>query len=129
VDAASTAGQEAQRAEQAPNAQTAEESRRLQWRCRRGTKELDVLLERYASGTLAAASAPERHTFMQLLELPDPLLTEYLLGWVTPDEPALADLVRRIRATPPRSLASPPSSPLGGGGPGEHAGSRGVALA
>jgi len=74
------------------------ETGQLLWRCRRGMKELDVLLERYARQALPQASAQERHSFAQLLGLPDPLLADYLLGGDAPAEPDLAHLVRRIRA-------------------------------
>jgi antitoxin CptB len=75
-----------------------EEGRRLLWRCRRGMKELDVLLERYARAVLPCASADERRAFAELLELPDPALAGYLLGGEVPPQADLAGLVRRIRA-------------------------------
>ena len=68
------------------------------WHCRRGMKELDVMLERSARRMLPAASAEERHTFAQLLALPDPLLVGYLLAEEVPPEPRLARLVARMRA-------------------------------
>jgi antitoxin CptB len=73
------------------------ELRRLRWRCRRGMKELDVLLERFARGGLPAAGPAERCAFSELLELPDPELAGYLLGGVTPCVPHLALAVERIR--------------------------------
>jgi antitoxin CptB len=77
-----------------PDAQT----RRLLWHCRRGMKELDVLLERFALEALTDASPQEHAAFAQLLALPDPALAGYLLGAVVPAEPHLAQLVGRIRA-------------------------------
>jgi antitoxin CptB len=71
---------------------------RTLWRCRRGMRELDVLLERFARGVLPGASPAERHSFDELLELPDPLLAGYFLGGDTPPEAHLALLVARIRA-------------------------------
>jgi succinate dehydrogenase flavin-adding protein (antitoxin of CptAB toxin-antitoxin module) len=59
-------------------------------------KELDVLLERFARGALPTASAEQRSTFGRFLELPDPVLVDYLLGQGVPPEPELAALVRRI---------------------------------
>jgi antitoxin CptB len=82
--------------------------RRLLWRCRRGMKELDVLLERYAQGALAAAPEDERAAFVRLLEAPDPVLADYLLNGIEPPDPLLARLVRRIRATPPEVAVRPP---------------------
>jgi antitoxin CptB len=74
------------------------EDGRLLWRCRRGMKELDVLLERFARQILPGASADERLAFAELLELPDPALAGYLLGGELPRQAHLAGLVRRIRA-------------------------------
>lgn len=70
--------------------------RRLLWRCRRGMKELDVLLERYARSACARASDEERRAFAQLLELPDPQLADYLFGHEVPRDPRLARLARHI---------------------------------
>ena len=72
------------------------EGRRLLWRCRRGMKELDVLLERFARSALPTASPGQRSLFARFLELPDPVLVDYLLGQEVPPEPELAALVRRI---------------------------------
>lgn len=69
---------------------------RILWRCRRGMKELDVLLERYARERYAQATVSEKSAFARLLELPDPALAAYLFGHATPEEPELAQLARRI---------------------------------
>jgi antitoxin CptB len=70
---------------------------RLLWRCRRGMKELDVMLERFARAALTPGSPEDRALFEQLLSLPDPLLARYLLAGETPPEPPLAQLAGRIR--------------------------------
>ncbi|MDB6042224.1 MAG: Tetratricopeptide repeat family protein [Gammaproteobacteria bacterium] len=75
------------------------EGRRLLWRCRRGMKELDVILDRFARAELPEASAEQRRTFARLLELPDPLLADYLLGYAIPPESELVELLGRIAAT------------------------------
>jgi antitoxin CptB len=84
------------------------EARRLLWRCRRGMKELDVLLERFARRELPASSAEERQTLTRFLELPDPVLVDYLLGQAIPPDPELAGLVSRIagQATADRASAA-----------------------
>jgi len=74
-----------------------EEARRLLWRCRRGMKELDVLLERYVRSRLSEASSEERQALARLLELPDPLLSDYLFGHAAAPEPRMARLVAAIR--------------------------------
>jgi antitoxin CptB len=80
------------------------EARRLLWRCRRGMKELDILLERFASAHLAACGRRERDEFARFLELPDPVLAGYLLTPTVALEPAFARLARAIIAHDPRLL-------------------------
>ena len=82
------------------NAQVAEELRartaRLRWSCRRGMRELDVVLQRYLENRYPAADAIERQAFEALLELQDPQLFAYLLGSDAPTDPQLADVVARL---------------------------------
>jgi len=68
----------------------------LLWRCRRGTKELDFLLERYLRHGYPRASTAEQDAFARILDLPDPELTDYFFGHATPSQPELAKLVRHI---------------------------------
>ena len=73
------------------------ERARLRWRCRRGMRELDVLLERFVEAAGAALPGPRLGAFARLLELPDPVLVECLiLG--RPPPPGLEELVAQIRA-------------------------------
>lgn len=68
----------------------------LEWRCRRGMKELDFLLVRYLKECHADASADERAAFVQFLELPDPEIARYLVWGDVPPDPHHAALCRRI---------------------------------
>ena len=52
----------------------------LAWRCRRGVKELDLILGAWLERHYAQASASDRALFERLLELPDPELAGYLLN-------------------------------------------------
>jgi antitoxin CptB len=73
------------------------DARRLLWRCRRGMKELDIVLERYVSSHLSQASHQERRVLEGLLELPDPVLADYLLGPAVSADPELGLLIAAIR--------------------------------
>jgi antitoxin CptB len=73
--------------------------RRLEWRCRRGMKELDILLLRYLREQHARASSDERAAFEEFLELPDPDLVQYLIGGDVPPEPRFAALCRALLRT------------------------------
>jgi antitoxin CptB len=73
-------------------------SRALRWRCRRGMRELDLLLTRWLDTRYEHSSSEDRALFQQLLELPDPELAAYLLVGERPNESGLASLVARMRA-------------------------------
>ncbi len=45
---------------------------RLKWLCRRGMKELDVLMEQYLAARYPQAPAPEQAAFREVLEMDDP---------------------------------------------------------
>ena len=69
----------------------------LRWRCRRGMRELDVLLERYLKERYPCAPAAEQQAFTALLEAPDPQLFAYVVQRETPDDPAWAQVIARLR--------------------------------
>jgi antitoxin CptB len=69
---------------------------RLRWRCRRGMRELDVLLRGYVDERYAAASSEHQEAFRSLLEAPDPVIHAYCLGLETPPTPVLVCLIGLI---------------------------------
>jgi antitoxin CptB len=69
---------------------------KLLWRCRRGMKELDVLLTRYVEEQFCGASAAHQEAFRALLEAPDPEIYGYLLGQLRPPTALLSSLIERI---------------------------------
>jgi antitoxin CptB len=77
------------------------ELKRLRWRCRRGMKELDQLLERWLDHGYPEASEHERGVFLKLLDSEDDRLWRWFLGYEVPPDAELAALVQRIRELPP----------------------------
>jgi antitoxin CptB len=73
-----------------------QELARLRWRCRRGMRELDVLLGRYVDERYSGASSEHQAAFRALLEAPDPLIHAYCLGLERPPTPLLAALIGHI---------------------------------
>ena len=53
---------------------------RLQWKCRRGLLELDLILQSILAHHYQYFSQNEKHAFNHLLEIPDPELLQLLLG-------------------------------------------------
>ena len=76
------------------------EFRRLRWKCRRGMRELDRLLERWLEREWRQSPADERAVFLRLLDSEDDRLWKWFLGHAQPDDPELAALVRRIADLP-----------------------------
>lgn len=74
--------------------------KKLRWRCRRGTLELDLMLMRYLDTCYQNTGIAQQQAFLDLLDLEDPALMRYLMGDERPDNPVLVDLVDLIRKLP-----------------------------
>jgi len=72
---------------------------RLRWRCRRGMRELDVLLMHFFDTAFVGLTASEKRAFRLLLELPDPELQAYLIAGHVCDDTELDALLTRIRTS------------------------------
>ena len=70
---------------------------RLRWQCRRGMLELDEFLNRFLDKQFVSLTAQQRQTFEQVLDLPDQLLLDYLLGQTKPIDMDVADVIQQIR--------------------------------
>jgi len=71
---------------------------RLQWKCRRGLLELDLVLSRFLE-QVAALSAAELAAFDELLDYPDTELWDVVSGRSDRFDPRLGGIVSRLRAT------------------------------
>ena len=78
--------------------------KRIRWRCRRGMRELDVLLVGYLERCWPTAPAVRRAAFRALLELPDPELAALCFGRSPAPEAGLgaviADMTGRGELSP-----------------------------
>lgn len=73
------------------------ELNRLRWQCRRGMRELDILLLQFLDAGYAELDRQAAQAFNRLLDCPDALLLEWLLGRQLPSDKEVADVVQRIR--------------------------------
>jgi antitoxin CptB len=77
-----------------------EAMRRLRWRARRGLLENDLLIGRFLEQQADALNALDIEALGLLLDLPDPVLFELLLGRRQPadqlDVPAVRNMLARI---------------------------------
>ncbi|HBK55261.1 MAG TPA: hypothetical protein DDZ76_03100 [Xanthomonadales bacterium] len=74
--------------------------RRLRWRCRRGMRELDILLGRYLDHRWSTAERAERASFLRLLAIEDDRLWRWISGREAIPDTELARLVAVLRDGP-----------------------------
>ncbi len=79
------------------NAAEYAEVKRLRWQCRRGMREMDMLLERWLDNHFADASEATRRHFAALLQTEDDLLWDWLMAKGAPEDAERAALIRQIR--------------------------------
>jgi antitoxin CptB len=70
---------------------------RLAWRCRRGTKELDYLLQDFLEHEYDWLSAAGKAAFEELLEAQDPVIIDWLWGNTELPSGELGMVVEKIR--------------------------------
>ncbi len=73
-----------------------DELARLKWQCRRGTKELDFLLNRYLETGYLVADEDEKSLFAELLKFEDDELMGVLMGELRPETEEMKFLVEKI---------------------------------
>jgi antitoxin CptB len=70
---------------------------KLRWRCRRGMRELDAVLQAFLDRGFGTLDEADKARFETLLDLPDPVLHGYLVGRHEPEDPDTVRLIERIR--------------------------------
>ena len=70
---------------------------RLRWQCRRGMRELDLLLLAYLDHALDLDDRRALRRFERLLATPDAMLFDWLMGRAAPLDGDLLDAVEAIR--------------------------------
>jgi antitoxin CptB len=70
---------------------------RARWLCRRGMKELDVLLEKFLERHYDGLSAQRKQAFHDLLRMEDPDLHACLMGFQSAGTPEINDVIAFIR--------------------------------
>jgi antitoxin CptB len=74
--------------------------KRMRWHCRRGTRELDRLLERWLDEHAATADEAALARFESVLACEDRELQRWLLGYQACERGDLTALIDDIRAKP-----------------------------
>ena len=72
--------------------------KRLQWRVRRGTSELDILFGDWLKDCFPAASDAQQRAFDELLDQQDPDLWDWVMGHARPARADWQVIIDDIRA-------------------------------
>ncbi len=71
---------------------------RMRWKCRRGMLELDLLFKGFLDDGYMRLDKQQQHHFDQLLDYPDAVLLEWMMGRIRPTDMDVAQLVNKIRS-------------------------------
>ncbi len=71
----------------------------LKWRCRRGMLELDILLNSYLDKNYNTMSQQQGDIFSEVLDYPDQVLFDLLLGNMQSSDARVSRLVSEIQRT------------------------------
>ena len=75
--------------------------RKVRWKCRRGMRELDRIMERYLDVRWSDAPTSERDQFLSLLEVQDDKLFQWFMGYEPCTDERYRDIIRLVGAIPP----------------------------
>lgn len=71
---------------------------RMRWKCRRGMLELDLLFKGFLDCGYAQLNEQQQHCFDRLLDYPDAVLLEWMMGRIRPTDKDVVQIVNKIRA-------------------------------
>ena len=71
----------------------------MRWKCRRGMLELDLLLKAFLEQGYQDLDGRGQQRFDEMLDYPDAVLLEWLMGRIRPTDKDVAQLVEKIRST------------------------------
>ena len=74
----------------------AEDLGKLRWRCRRGVRELDVLMTRFLDESYSGLTDQEKSAFSKLLEVQDPVIMDWVFGHRSSVNKDLQEIVSKL---------------------------------
>jgi len=69
----------------------------LEWRCRRGVRELDVLFTLFLQKEYGSLEESQRADFERLLEIQDPIIMDWLFAKASPEDDGLNAMIARLQ--------------------------------
>ena len=72
---------------------------RLLWRCRRGIKEMDIVLQNFIKDSYDELNNENKSAFSKLLEEQDLDILNWVLGKDKPEDKTLIEIIKKIRSS------------------------------
>ena len=73
------------------------ERSRLAWRCRRGIREMDIVLQTFLNQSYDTLSDADKNSFAQLLDEADLDILNWIMGKDEPENDAIKNIITLIR--------------------------------
>lgn len=71
--------------------------KQLVWRCRRGVRELDVLLTQFLASGYDHLNIDEQADFQRMLEVQDPIIMDWLFAKYDSDDVGIQAIIERLK--------------------------------
>ena len=76
-----------------------EKKSRILWRCRRGIKEMDIVLQDFIKDSYDKLNNENKSAFSKLLEEQDLDILNWVLGKDKPEDKTLIEIIKKIRSS------------------------------
>ena len=76
-----------------------EKKSRILWRCRRGIKEMDIVLQDFIKNSYDELNNENKSAFSKLLEEQDLDILNWVLGKDKPEDKTLIEIIKKIRSS------------------------------
>lgn len=76
-----------------------EKKSRILWRCRRGIKEMDIVLQDFIKNSYDELNNENKSAFSKLLEEQDLDILNWILGKDKPEDKTLIEIIKKIRSS------------------------------
>ena len=73
------------------------ERSRLLWRCRRGIREMDIVLQEFLNQSYDTLSDADKYSFAQLLDEADLDILNWIMGKDEPENDGIKNIITLIR--------------------------------
>ncbi len=79
---------------------------RVRWLCRRGMKELDLVINRFFESDYDSLSEQEQLAFQDFLNVEDPIIFSWIMGRSTPENESHANIISQLQNTFDKPIGS-----------------------